>query len=73
MSKDEYTKEELLVLANLRRGSGRTCVNCAWYVPKGKQRGCFPNGKYRKWLTAEECQAGCDAFEGKRKPEPSQR
>jgi len=57
-----YTPEELLVLASLRRGSGRTCRNCRWYRPKGKHRGCFPEGSYRKWLSPEEFESGCDGF-----------
>lgn len=58
----EYTREERIVLATLRRRSGRTCGSCAWYIPKGAQRGCYPDGKYRKWLSAEEYESGCDRF-----------
>jgi hypothetical protein len=57
-----YTREELVVLASLRRSSGRTCRSCRWYTPKGRQRGCFPEGKYRKWLSPEEFASGCDRF-----------
>jgi len=59
---DAYTREELLVLASLRRSSGRTCVNCAWYRASGRHRGCFPEGRYRKWLSPEEYESGCDKF-----------
>jgi len=58
----EYTPEEMLVLASLRKSSKRTCRYCAWYVPKGTQKGCFPEGSYRKWLSPEEFSSGCDAF-----------
>lgn len=57
-----YTKEELVVLAGIRRSSGRTCRSCAWFRPRDKQRGCFPEGKYRKWLSLEEFDSGCDLF-----------
>lgn len=60
---DDYTKDEMLVLASLRRTSKRTCAYCAWYVPKGNQKGCFPLSKYRKWLSPEEFESGCDRFE----------
>lgn len=59
---DDYTREERIVLASLRRSSGRTCRSCRWYTPKGKQRGCFPEGRYRKWLSPEEFDSGCDRF-----------
>ena len=58
----DYTPEEMLVLASIRRGSGRTCRRCNWYVDRGAQRGCFPNGKYRKWLSQTEFDSGCDVF-----------
>ncbi len=58
----EYTREEMLVLATLRRGSKRTCRYCAWYVQKGAQKGCYPDGAYRKWLSPEEFGSGCDRF-----------
>jgi hypothetical protein len=58
----EYTKEELIVLARLRGRSGRTCRDCKWFRPKGKHRGCFPEEKYRKWLSEEEFNAGCELF-----------
>lgn len=58
----EYTAEEMLVLASLRKSSGRTCRKCRWYVARGAQRGCYPNGKYRKWLSQAEFDSGCDAF-----------
>lgn len=57
-----YTREELLVLASLRKRSRRTCRYCAHFVQRGGQRGCFPEGDYRKWLSAEEYEAGCDGF-----------
>lgn len=66
-SPGDYTPEELLVLATLRRSSKRTCRYCAWYVPKGSQRGCFPDGDYRKWLSPEEFESGCDGFAAKDK------
>lgn len=58
----DYTREEMLVLANLRRSSGRTCRNCAWFSAKGSHRGCFPDGRYRKWLSPEEYESGCDRY-----------
>jgi hypothetical protein len=64
-SEDEYTREERIVLAGIRRGSGRTCCNCAWFVSKGRQRGCFPGQKYRKWLSFEEFGSGCEMFQPK--------
>jgi hypothetical protein len=57
-----YTREEIIVLGSLRRGSGRTCKSCEWYSARGKNRGCFPEGKYRKWLSPEEFSSGCDMF-----------
>jgi hypothetical protein len=57
-----YTREELLVLASLRSTTGRTCRNCVWFVARGKHRGCFPAGRYRKWLSPEEFDSGCDMF-----------
>lgn len=63
----DYTREELLVLASLRRSSGRTCRSCAWYVARGKQRGCYPKGSYRKWLSPEEYESGCELFSSKHK------
>lgn len=65
--KSEYTREELIVLAELRRRSGRTCESCAWYVLRGRQRGCFPERRYRKWLSAEEFSSGCNVFTAKNK------
>jgi len=68
MSADEdYTKEELVVLASLRQRSGRVCRNCRWYVSKGTQKGCYPEGKYRKWLSADEFRSGCQAFSPREK------
>jgi len=58
----DYTKEELEVLAKVRRDSGRTCPRCAWYRQSGGHRGCFPEGKYRKWLSEKEYAAGCHLF-----------
>ncbi len=58
----EYTREELIVLAGLRRRSGRTCRGCKWFRPNGKQRGCFPEDRYRKWLSEAEFEAGCELF-----------
>lgn len=60
--KRDYTREEMLVLASLRRGSGRTCKSCAWFVSRGRHMGCFPEGRYRKWLSPEEYESGCDSF-----------
>lgn len=59
----DYTPEELQVLAALRRASGRTCASCAWLRRSGKQLGCYPQGKYRKWLSSVEFDAGCDIHE----------
>ena len=61
-SGSDYTPEEMLVLATLRKSSKRTCRYCTWYVQKGTQKGCFPNGSYRKWLSPEEFSSGCDGF-----------
>jgi len=58
----EYTPEELVVLASIRRCAGRTCRSCAWYVAKGGHKGCWPNGKYRKWLSQKEFESGCEIF-----------
>ena len=66
-SRDDYTREERVVLASIRRSSGRTCRNCAWFEPRGGQKGCFQNGAYKKWLSAEEFSAGCDMFVAKDK------
>jgi len=64
---DDFTNEEKAVLASLRRSSGRTCASCAWYESRGKHRGCFLQGKYRKWLSPEEYRSGCFEFEPKKK------
>ena len=61
-TEDGYTREELIVLAGIRRGSGRTCGNCAWFVSKGRQKGCYPDGRYRKWLSVQEFDSGCELF-----------
>ncbi|UCE91845.1 MAG: hypothetical protein JSV90_01455 [Methanobacteriota archaeon] len=58
----EYTPEERKVLASLRKESGRTCSHCRWYSDRGRHRGCFPNGKYRKFLSESEFDAGCELF-----------
>ncbi len=63
--RDEYTLEERKVLASLRKSSGRTCRNCEWYSQRGANRGCFPDGKYRKFLSASEFEAGCDSFKAR--------
>jgi hypothetical protein len=60
--KDEYTREERLVLASRRRSTGRTCRSCRWLSMRGQQRGCFPEGKYRKFLSSEEYDSGCELF-----------
>lgn len=65
VSEDDYTPEEMIVLAKARRDSGRTCRCCAWYVARGTQKGCFPDGKYRKWLGPEEFDSGCYRFQGR--------
>lgn len=59
----EYTLEERKILASLRKSSGRTCGSCRWYSERGKHKGCFPHGKYRKFLSKAEFDAGCDLFE----------
>jgi hypothetical protein len=58
-----YTKDEMEFLSELRRRDGRTCRHCSWLSVRGNQRGCFPDGKYRKFLSAKEYEAGCDSFE----------
>jgi hypothetical protein len=65
--KDDYTLEEREILASLRKKSGRTCVNCAWYMEKGQHRGCYPDGKWRKFLSKSEFEAGCDSYSPGRK------
>jgi hypothetical protein len=62
---DAYTKDEQRFLAGLRRSSGRTCRRCKWLSMRGQQRGCFPEGKYRKFLSAEEYESGCERFSPK--------
>jgi hypothetical protein len=57
-----YTREEMTILASLRRNTGRTCKTCEWYSARGNNRGCFPDGKYRKWLSPEEYASGCELF-----------
>jgi hypothetical protein len=61
-AEEGYTREEMVILASLRRKTGRTCVTCEWYSARGNHRGCFPDGKYRKWLSPEEYASGCDLF-----------
>jgi len=63
----DYTLEELQILASLRRSTGRTCTSCAWFKASGNQRGCFPEGRYRKWLSSAEFEAGCEIHESKEK------
>lgn len=57
-----YTKDEQRFLAGLRRSSGRTCKRCKWLSMRGQQRGCFPEGNYRKFLSADEYESGCELF-----------
>lgn len=58
-----YTEDELRFLAALRASSGRTCRRCKWLSMRGQQRGCFPGGKYRKFLSDAEYGSGCEQFE----------
>jgi hypothetical protein len=58
----QYTEDELRFLATLRQTSGRTCRSCRWLSMRGQQRGCFPEGKYRKFLSGREYESGCDMF-----------
>jgi hypothetical protein len=58
----DYTLEERMILASLRKTSGRTCASCRWLVEKGQHRGCYPEGKYRKFLSRSEFEAGCDSY-----------
>ncbi len=58
----DYTDDELRFLADLRGASGRTCRRCKWLSMRGQQRGCFPDGKYKKFLSAKEYESGCDLF-----------
>lgn len=60
--KDDFTDEERMILASLRKKSGRTCVKCRWYETKGQHKGCYPEGKYRKFLSKTEFEAGCDLY-----------
>jgi hypothetical protein len=62
---DGYTADERRFLADLRKTSGRSCRECRWLSMRGNQRGCFPDGKYRKFLSKDEYEAGCDRFESK--------
>ena len=62
---DDYTEEERKVLASIRKSSGRTCVNCEWHNQRGNHHGCYPEGRYRKFLSASEFEAGCDSFRPK--------
>ncbi len=57
-----YTDDELRFLAGLRKTQGRTCRKCQWLTMRGQQRGCFPEGKYRKFLSGTEYESGCDMF-----------
>ena len=59
----DYTREERLLLAPRRRETGRTCRSCRWLSMRGQQRGCFPGGKYRKFLSSEEYDSGCSLHE----------
>ncbi len=59
---ESYTHEERIVLASLRMSSRRTCKYCAWLSMRGQQRGCFPEGKYRKFLSPDEYDSGCERF-----------
>ena len=61
-SSDDFTEEERIILASLRKKTGRTCVNCKWLVKKGQHRGCYPEGKYRKFLSKSEFESGCDGY-----------
>jgi len=65
VGQDDYTLEERKILASLRKSTGRTCMRCEWYSERGSHRGCFPDGKYRKFLSASEFEAGCDSFKAK--------
>ena len=65
----DYTPEERQMLASLRRSSGRTCRDCQWYSERGRHKGCFPHGKYRKFLSKSEYESGCDLFKPV-EPEP---
>ncbi|MCU0858973.1 MAG: hypothetical protein MUE55_00045 [Thermoplasmata archaeon] len=58
----DYTKDELAFLSELRRREGRTCRHCSWLSVRGNQRGCFPQGKYRKFLSNAEYESGCLQF-----------
>lgn len=59
---NDYTEDERRFLAGLRMTSGRTCRRCKWLSMRGQQRGCFPEGKYRKFLSATEYDSGCELF-----------
>ncbi len=69
----DYTDEELQVLAKIRGARGRTCAHCAWFRSNGTQRGCYPEGAYRKWLSLREFEAGCDMFTAKARDAPVER
>ncbi|MGD9963372.1 MAG: hypothetical protein AB7S97_05680, partial [Thermoplasmata archaeon] len=59
---NDFTEDERRFLAGLRRTSGRTCRQCKWLSMRGQQRGCFPEGRYRKFLSAAEYDSGCELF-----------
>lgn len=58
----EYTLQEREILRSFRSKSGRTCIKCIWYTKKGQHRGCYPDGKWRKFLSKSEFEAGCDSY-----------
>jgi len=62
LSNNELTPEEKLMLASIRKSSGRTCANCRWLERRGPHMGCFPEGKYRKFLSDRERDVGCELF-----------
>jgi len=62
LSDNELTPEETLMLASIRKSSGRTCANCVWLEKRGPHMGCFPEGKYRKFLSSRERDLGCELF-----------
>lgn len=60
-----FTEDERRFLAGLRKSSGRTCRRCKWLSMRGQQRGCFPEGAYRKFLSASEYESGCELFQSR--------
>jgi ribonuclease HI len=43
---------------------GDTCMTCKWMKKSGPHVGCFPNGKYKKWISMVDARSKkCDQHE----------